>query len=92
MPLRPYWCGLRLQRTAVALAAGHTVTEAAYIAGFADGPHLTHTVRWLLGITSRDLMARCRQQTDWVAVDKETCAAALAARIAKAARPNGDEN
>jgi AraC-like DNA-binding protein len=58
IPLRPYLLWLRVQRAAAAIEQGHTATEAAYIAGFADAPHLTRTVRRILGITPRDLIAR----------------------------------
>jgi AraC-like DNA-binding protein len=56
IPLRPYLSWLRLQHASAALASRHTVTEAAYIAGFADAPHLTRTVRQILGVTPRQLM------------------------------------
>src|SRR5262245_34706147 len=36
VPLRPYLLSLRIERAVEALAAGHTVTEAAHVAGFAD--------------------------------------------------------
>jgi len=51
IPLRRYLLGLRVQRAAGALAAGHTVTEAAHIADFADAPHLTRAFRRALGTT-----------------------------------------
>jgi AraC-like DNA-binding protein len=56
IPLRPYILWRRVQHASTVLALGYTVTEAAYIAGFADAPHLTRTVRRLLGITPRQLM------------------------------------
>jgi AraC-like DNA-binding protein len=58
IPLRPYLLRLRVQRAAGALAAGHTVTEAAHAAGFADAPHLTRTFRRILGASPRDLLRR----------------------------------
>jgi AraC-like DNA-binding protein len=58
IPLRRYLLRLRVQRAAGALAAGHTVTEAAHAAGFADAPHLTRTFRRILGATPRDLLRR----------------------------------
>jgi len=58
IPLRPYVLWLRVQRAARALATGHTATEAAYLAGFADAAHLTRTFRRTLGTTPRELMAR----------------------------------
>ena len=57
IPLRPYLAWLRVQHASAALAVGHTVTEAAYIAGFADAPHLTRTVRRTVGVTPRQLIA-----------------------------------
>lgn len=58
IPLRPYLRWLRLQRAAGALATGSTVTQAAYIAGFADAAHLTRTFRRMLGMTPRELIRR----------------------------------
>jgi AraC-like DNA-binding protein len=57
IPLRPYVLWLRVQHASTVLALGYTVTEAAYIAGFADAPHLTRTVRRILGVTPRQLIA-----------------------------------
>lgn len=50
MPLRPYMRWLKLQRAAGAIMAGHSVTEAAYGAGFADAAHLSRTFRRHFGI------------------------------------------
>jgi AraC-like DNA-binding protein len=58
IPLRPYVSWLRVQRAAWAIASGHTVTEAAHSACFADAPHLTRTFRRTLGITPRGLARR----------------------------------
>jgi len=58
IPLRPYLRWLRLQRATGALAGGRTITQAAYIAGFADAAHLTRTFRRMLGTTPRDLIRR----------------------------------
>ena len=57
MPLRPYLLLIRVRRAAVALDSGHTVTEAAHIAGFADASHLARTVRRILGVTPGQLAA-----------------------------------
>jgi AraC-like DNA-binding protein len=57
IPLRPYLAWLRVLQASAALALGHTVTEAAHIAGFADAPHLTRTVRRTVGVTPRQLIA-----------------------------------
>ena len=58
IPLRPYLLWLRVQRAAGALSNGHTVTEAAHLAGFADAPHLTRTFRRTLGTSPRELIKR----------------------------------
>lgn len=56
VPLRPYLSWLRLQRAIEAFGDGHSVTDAAYLAGFADGPHLARTLRRILGTTPRALI------------------------------------
>jgi AraC-like DNA-binding protein len=56
IPLRPYLAWLRVQHALAALVLRHTVTEAAHIAGFADAPHLTRTVRRTVGVTPRQLI------------------------------------
>jgi AraC-like DNA-binding protein len=58
IPLRPYLLWLRVHRAAGALAAGHTITEAAHLADFADAPHLTRTFRRMFGVTPRELIRR----------------------------------
>jgi AraC-like DNA-binding protein len=58
MPLRRYLQRLRVQRAVDALAHGRSITEAAHIAGFADAPHLTRTLRRILGMTPREMMSR----------------------------------
>jgi AraC-like DNA-binding protein len=55
IPLRRYVLWLRVQRAAAAIASGCAVTEAAYLAGFADAPHLTRTCRRMLGVTPREI-------------------------------------
>jgi AraC-like DNA-binding protein len=57
IPLRPYVMWLRVQRAAQTLAAGHTATEAAHMAGFADAPHLARTFRRTLGLTPSQFVA-----------------------------------
>jgi AraC-like DNA-binding protein len=49
IPLRPYLSWLRVQRSACAILAGASVTEAAHIAGFSDGPHMSRTFKRSLG-------------------------------------------
>jgi AraC-like DNA-binding protein len=58
IPLRRYLSWLRIQRAAGAMAAGCSATEAAHVAGFADGSHLTRTFRRTLGMSPRDLVLR----------------------------------
>jgi AraC-like DNA-binding protein len=58
IPLRPYLLWLRVQGAAGALVAGHTVTEAAHLVGFADAAHLTRTFRRTLGTTPSELISR----------------------------------
>ncbi|HJZ75362.1 MAG TPA: helix-turn-helix transcriptional regulator [Vicinamibacterales bacterium] len=58
IPLRPYLLWLRVQVSAGALVSGHSVTEAAHLAGFADAAHLTRTFRRTLGTTPRELVRR----------------------------------
>jgi AraC-like DNA-binding protein len=60
VPLRPYILWLRLQRGSCELMNGATATEAAHIAGFADGAHLTRTFRRMLGTTPSELELRRR--------------------------------
>jgi AraC-like DNA-binding protein len=57
IPLRRYLGWIRVRRAAAALGCGVTATEAAYLAGFADSAHLARTVRGLLGVTPRQLIA-----------------------------------
>jgi AraC-like DNA-binding protein len=49
IPLRPYLAWLRVQRSACAMLAGASVTEAAHVAGFADAAHMTRTFKRRLG-------------------------------------------
>jgi len=49
IPLRPYLAWLRVQRSACAILAGASVTEAAHVAGFADAPHMSRTFKRNLG-------------------------------------------
>ena len=51
MPFRPYLRWLRLQRAMKFIAGGASLTEAAYAAGFADGAHLSRTMRRHFGIS-----------------------------------------
>lgn len=53
--LRPFVLWLRLQRAAVELAGGHSLSTAAAAAGFADGAHLSRTFRRMFGIVPSDV-------------------------------------
>ena len=58
VPLRPYILWLRLQRACGELMRGASTIAAAQQAGFADGAHLTRTVRRMLGMTPREIIQR----------------------------------
>ncbi|TQM26278.1 AraC-like DNA-binding protein [Nocardia bhagyanarayanae] len=49
LPFRPYLRWLRVQRAAELLAAGHSLTDVAHGAGFADSAHLTRVCRAMFG-------------------------------------------
>lgn len=49
--LRPYLLWLRLELALAAYVAGRTLTEAAYVGGFADSAHFSRTFRSMFGIT-----------------------------------------
>ena len=49
IPLRPYLAWLRVQRAAVAIVNGETLTDAAQVASFSDAPHMSRTFRRMLG-------------------------------------------
>lgn len=49
--LRPYLLWLRLELSLAAYVAGRTLTEAAYIGGFADSAHFSRTFKSMFGIT-----------------------------------------
>jgi AraC-like DNA-binding protein len=49
IPLRPYLAWLRVQRSACAILAGASVTDAAHVAGFADAAHMSRTFKRKLG-------------------------------------------
>jgi AraC family transcriptional regulator len=56
LPMRRYLLWLRLRDAIVTLAHGASITEAAYAAGFADGPHLSRTFRRMLGFTATEAL------------------------------------
>jgi AraC-like DNA-binding protein len=49
IPLRPYLAWLRVQRSACAILAGASLTDAAHVAGFADAAHMSRTFNRKLG-------------------------------------------
>ena len=49
IPLRSYLAWLRVQRSACAILAGASLTEAAHVAGFADAAHMSRTFKRRLG-------------------------------------------
>ncbi|MEV0342707.1 helix-turn-helix transcriptional regulator [Nocardia sp. NPDC050713] len=49
LPFRPYLRWLRIQRAVELLAAGHSLTDVAHEAGFADSAHLTRVCRAMFG-------------------------------------------
>jgi AraC-like DNA-binding protein len=53
--VRPYILWLRVQRACGELLRGHSVTDAAHEAGFADSAHLARTFRRMLGVTPSQL-------------------------------------
>ncbi|HJZ76561.1 MAG TPA: helix-turn-helix domain-containing protein [Vicinamibacterales bacterium] len=63
-PLRPYIRWLRVQRAICALYSGHTVTEAAHLAGFSDASHFARSLRRTLGATPRQLLPRVATPND----------------------------
>ena len=51
IPFREYLRWLRMVRAVATIARGRTITEAAFDAGFSDGPHLSRTFREMFGVT-----------------------------------------
>lgn len=62
IPLRPYVRWLRLQRAIDLVAAGESLTAAAHLAGFTDGPHFTRAFRYTFGNKPSELAAAI----DWI--------------------------
>ncbi len=56
IPVRRYLLWLRLQRAVTGLFAGQGVTDAAYIAGFADAAHFSRTFRRMFGCPPREFL------------------------------------
>ena len=61
VPPRSYILWLRLQRACGEMMRGATSTDAAYRSGFADGAHLSRTLKRMMGMTPRELMDRRSQ-------------------------------
>lgn len=63
LPFRAYVRWLRVQRAVELLAAGHSLTEVAHRAGFADSAHLTRVCRRMFGAPP-SLFSGIRWETD----------------------------
>jgi AraC-like DNA-binding protein len=50
IPLRPYLAWLRVQRAAIEIVTGSSLSDAAQAAGFSDAAHMSRTFRRMLGI------------------------------------------
>ena len=61
LPLRRYVLWLRLRDVVLSLAMGHTLTEAAHRAGFADSAHMTRTFRGMFGMPPSIMVERLSQ-------------------------------
>jgi len=60
IPLRPYLAWLRVQRAAIEIVSGCSLSDAALAAGFSDAAHMSRTFRRMLGIPPSLLRAmRC---------------------------------
>jgi AraC-like DNA-binding protein len=57
-PPRPWSTWFKLQRAIQHAAAGHTLTDAAHEAGFADSAHLTRTCKRFAGVRPVGLPSR----------------------------------
>jgi AraC-like DNA-binding protein len=55
IPLRPYVLWLRIQRAAIEVQRGASLTEAAHAAGFTDSSHASHTFRRMFGVKPSEL-------------------------------------
>ncbi len=58
VPLRPYIRWLRLQMACGEMMRGASVMEAAHRSGFSDAPHLSRTLRRMMGMTPGELLER----------------------------------
>jgi AraC-like DNA-binding protein len=64
IPLRPYLRWLKLERAGAALAAGASLGEAAYGAGFADAAHMSRTFLRMFGVPPSELQRRSQSVQD----------------------------
>lgn len=62
LPLRPYVLWLRLMRAVELASQGHSLTDAAHGAGFADGAHFSRVWRRMFGIAPSDFT----RTIDWM--------------------------
>lgn len=63
MPLTRWRVWSRLRRAAEALQRGHSLTDAAVLAGFADQAHLTRQMREMMGLTPAVVLPILRDQS-----------------------------
>jgi AraC-like DNA-binding protein len=61
LPVRRYVLWLRLRDVVLSLAMGHSLTEAAHRAGFADSAHMTRTFRGMFGMPPSIMVERLSQ-------------------------------
>ncbi len=64
IPLRPYLRWLKLERAGAALAAGASLGDAAYGAGFADAAHMSRTFRRMFGVPPSKVRRRSQSVHD----------------------------
>lgn len=64
IPLRPYLRWLKLERAGAALAAGASLGEAAYGAGFSDAAHMSRTFRRMFGVSPSEVRRRSQSVQD----------------------------
>jgi AraC-like DNA-binding protein len=64
IPLRPYLRWLKLERAGAALAAGASLGEAAYGAGFSDAAHMSRTFARMFGLSPSEVRRRSQSVQD----------------------------
>lgn len=60
LPFRRYLLWRKLSRAMTEFGRGSNLTDAAYVAGFSDSAHLTHTWRQMFGISPSIMMGKAR--------------------------------